>query len=74
MPDLADPVPVGPERVLASAHGLVLVDHPVRVASAVRVLAPAAHRRLAKHRVRSVPLRAEAVAVARSTQRPKKAQ
>jgi hypothetical protein len=73
MPDPADPVPVGPERVPALAHGLVLVDHPVRVALAVH-LVPAAHRQPAKHRVRSVPLRAEAAADGRSIPRPKKAQ
>lgn len=73
MPDLADPVPVAPERVPASALALVLVDHPVRVALAV-LLVLAAHRPRVKHRARSVPLPAEAVADARSIPRPKKAQ
>jgi hypothetical protein len=72
MPDLADLVPVAPERVPALAHGPAL-DRPVRVALVV-LLVLAAHHPRVKHRARSVPLPAEAVADARSTPRPKKAQ
>lgn len=69
----AAPVPVAPERVQASALVLVLVAHPVPVDLAV-LLDPVEHRPPARHRVRNVPLPAEAVADARSIRRPKKVQ